>query len=140
MNQEENVFLNKFIASLCLRGVKTIPFAGEEFQLGISAVETVLAESLEENDFQKLSDLFVKVPVEETYHQIRTMFMNLNGQGISFSGADNPMWETMTIKMNAYSAQRELADNSVLDINKDLMNRLTEEFCEAAGIVVWEEF
>lgn len=140
MNQEVNVFLNKFIASLCLRGIKTIPFAGREFQLGISAIENVLRDELEEGEFRKLSEMFVKVPVDETYQQIRAMFMNLNGQGISFSGADNPMWKTMTIKMNAYSAQRELSDDSVLEMDKNFMNRITEEFCEAAGIVVWEEF
>lgn len=140
MKQEVNAFLNKFIASLCLHGVETIPFAGDEFQDGIKAVETALSEYLDEGDFIKISDIFVKVPVDETYQQIRTMFMNLNGQGIGFSGADNPMWRTMTIKMTPYAAQEELADTSVLNLDKDAMQRITEEFCEAAGVTIWEVF
>lgn len=140
MNQEINAFLNKFIASLCLHGVKTIPFAGDEFQEGISAMEHSLAAHLGAEDFKKISEAFVKVPVEESYQQIRMMFMKLNGQGISFSGADNPLWQTMTIKMNPYLAHGILSDHSVLDIDMDFMGEVTEEFCEAAGVQIWEEF
>lgn len=139
MRQEAGSFLEKFVASLCLHGVTSIPFTGEEFQNGVCAMENVLHESLDEMKFSKLSDMFIKVPVEETYQQIRAMFMNLNGHGISFSGADNPMWSVMTIKMTQYRANKVLHDNSIIDVSIPLMDRITKEFCEAAGVEIWEE-
>lgn len=140
MDQEVNAFLNKFIASLCLHGVKTIPFAGNDFQNGIYAIECTLSNRLDAANMKKISDIFIKVPVEESYQQIRTMFMKLNGQGISFSGVDNPLWKTMTIKMNPYSAKATLADDSVLNIDESTINDITKEFCEVAGVPIWEEF
>lgn len=140
MEQEVRAFLNKFIAALTMKGVEIIPFSGEEFQNGIRAVEELLHESLNENDFNKIAELFVKEPVEEKYQQVRGMFMTLNGQGISFSGADNPLWTKMSIKMNRYLAERILDDNSVFEISRDIMEQITEEFCEASGVLVWEEF
>lgn len=140
MEQEIRVFLNKFIASLCLKGVDSIPFAVEEFQKGIKAVEAELKKSLSTDDFNKLADAFVKVPVEEIYQDICSMFMTLNGYGIGFSGADNPQWSTMTIKMKPYSAQRIIADNSVFSIEPDILSSVTNEFCEAAGVPLWEMF
>ena len=140
MEQEIRVFLNKFIASLCLKGVDSIPFAVEEFQNGIKAVETKLREVLSIDDFNKLADAFVKVPVEEIYQDICSMFMTLNGYGIGFTGADNPQWNTMTIKMKPYSAQRIISDNSVFAINPDILSSITNEFCEAAGVPLWEMF
>lgn len=140
MEQEASNFLEKFIASLCVRGVTSIPFTGEEFQHGVRAMEKVLHEHLDPLDFAKLSDMFIKVPVEETYQQIRTMFMNLNGHGISFSGADNPMWSVMTIKMTPYRANKVLNDNSIINVGKPLMDEIVEEFCDAAGVELWEEF
>lgn len=139
MEQEASNFLEKFVAALCVHGVTTIPFTGEAFQQGVHAVENILHEHLNPEDFAKLSDMFIKVPVEETYQQIRTMFMNLNGHGISFSGADNPMWSIMTIKMTPYRANRVLNDNSIINIGIPLMNEIAEEFCGAAGVELWEE-
>lgn len=134
MEQEESVFLNKFIAALCLHGVTSIPFAGNEFQQGIGAIESLMSEHMDAEQFGKISDMFIRVPVEETYQEIRRMFMNLNGHGISFSGADNPLWTVMTIKMTPYAAHRILKDNTVLDINDELINEVATEFCEAAGV------
>ena len=139
MEQETSSFLEKFIASLCMHGVTSIPFTGKEFLQGICAMENVLHEHMNETEFAKLSDMFIKVPVEETYQQIKTMFMNLNGHGISFSGVDNPMWSVMTIKMTQYRANKVLADNSIINVSIPLMNQITEEFCEAAGVEIWEE-
>lgn len=140
MEQEASNFLEKFIASLCVHGVKSIPFTGEAFQQGICAVEGVLQNQLSTDNFAKLSDMFIKVPVDETYQQIRMMFMNLNGHGISFSGADNPMWKIMTIKMTPYRANRVLNDNSIINIDKPIMDEVTEKFCKAAGVEQWEDF
>lgn len=139
MEQETSNFLEKFVASLCMHGVTSIPFTGEEFQRGIGAIEGVLQEHMSAVDFAKLTDMFIKVPVEETYQQIRTMFMNLNGHGISFSGVDNPMWSVMTIKMTRYRANKVLNDNTIINIDIPLMNEIVKEFCEAAGVEIWEE-
>ncbi len=140
MEQETRVFLNKFIASLCVKGIDSIPFAGEEFQDGISAVENTLKRDLPADKFNMIAEAFIKVPVEEIYQDICSMFMELNGYGISFSGANNPQWSTMTIKMQPYSARRIIADDSVFSINSQILNSITNEFCEAAGVPVWEEF
>lgn len=140
MEQETRAFLNKFIASLSLKGVKVIPFAGDEFQSGITTLEKSLKARLLPDEFNKISEAFVKVPVEETYQEIRNMFMTLNGDGISFAGVDNPQWRKMTITRNPYLAQRILMDLSICDISSSLMDDLTKEFCEAVGISIWEEF
>lgn len=140
MEQEIRAFLNKFIASLCLKGVDAIPFADEEFQNGIAAIEKGLRCALPKDQFDLIADAFVKVPVEEIYQDICSMFMALNGYGISFSGADNPQWDTMTIKMQPYSARRILSDDSVFSINTDILSTITDEFCEAAGVPIWEVF
>lgn len=140
MEQEIRAFLNKFIASLCLKGVESIPFAGEEFQNGVAAIEKRLKKNLSEEQFDELADAFIKVPVEETYEDICSMFMELNGYGISFSGADNPQWHTMTIKMKPYSAMKIISDNSVFSVESELLSSITNDFCEAAGVPVWEEY
>lgn len=140
MNQEIKAFLNKFIASLSMHGVEKIPFSGSEFDEGISAIKNVLLENLKEKDYKLLADIFIQVPVQENYQQVKTMFMGFNGHGISFAGADNPFWETMSIKMNAYSAKRILADNTVLNFDEHFMSEVIEAFCEAAGVPIWEEF
>ena len=140
MEQEIRVFLNKFIASLCLKGVDSIPFAVEEFQNGIKAVEAKLKEALPDEEFNKLADAFVRVPVEEIYQDICSMFMTLNGFVIGFTGADNPQWSTMTIKMKPYTARRILSDNSVFAIDPEILSSITNEFCEAAGVPLWEMF
>lgn len=130
-------FLNKFVAALCLHRVESIPFAGKEFQDGVGVVENYLKNHLTEDNFNKISDVFAKVPVEENYQQIRGLFMDLNGYGISFSGADNPRWKTMTIKMKPYLAERTLNDATVFDIDRELMCDAAKEFCEVAGVPLW---
>ncbi len=139
MEQEVKAFLNKFIAALCRHEVDSIPFAGDAFQNGMSAMEKKLRDRLSPDDFEKIADVFVKDPVDEVYEHIRSLFMTLNGSGISFSGADNPQWRVMTIKMTPYLAERILKDATVLDMGKDLMDDVTKEFCEAAGVFLWEE-
>lgn len=140
MEQEIKEFLKKFLAALCLHDVKTIPFSGEEFQNGIRVVEESLQEHLPENMFDDIADAFAKEPVDEVYRHICSLFMDFNGPQISFSGADNPRWTRMTIKMTPYMANRVLDDMSVFPIDRMLMNTIAEEFCEAAGVLLWDEF
>ena len=82
-------FFKKFIAALYLSGVNTIPFAGNEFQRGIESMQKELKDSLAKKDYEMLSDIFVKSPVQEMYNNVRDLLMSLNGDTISFVGVDN---------------------------------------------------
>ncbi|MCI8269395.1 MAG: hypothetical protein HFG55_07030 [Lachnospiraceae bacterium] len=140
MEQEVKEFLRKFLAALRLNHVEAIPFTGDEFQNGIHAIEESLKEQLPQQMFEDIADVFAKEPVDEVYHHICSLFMDFNGSQISFSGADNPRWTRMTIKMTPYMADRVLDDMSIFPIDRTLMNTIAKEFCEAAGVLLWEEF
>lgn len=133
-------FLKKFIATLYLSGVNTIPFAGNEFQKGIESMQKELKESLTEKDYDMLSDIFVKSPVQEMYNHVRDLLMSLNGDTISFLGVDNPYWTKASIKMNDYYAYKLMRDQTECDIDSDIIRNATEKFCEAAGVTIWEQF
>lgn len=133
-------FLRKFVASLYLAGVNTIPFSGNEFQNGIESMKEELKSSLITEKYDLLSDLFVKTPVQEMYNQIRDLLMSLNGDTISFVGVDNPYWTHASIKMNSYYAHRLLKDKSVCDIDDSVINGAMRCFCNGAGVMMWEPF
>lgn len=133
-------FLRKFVAALYLRGIEDIPFAGDEFQNGVEFMRNELINSLNEEQYSYLSDLFVKTPVLEMYSQIRDLLMSLNGDTISFVGVDNPYWTRATIKMNEYYANKIMRDKRVCDIDESIVRSAMEQFCKGAGIEVWEQF
>lgn len=133
-------FLKKFVATLYLSGINTIPFAGNEFQRGIESMQGELKKSLTKEDYDKLSDVFVKSPVQEMYNNIRDLLMSLNGDTISFVGVDNPYWTRASIKMNNYYAYKLMKDKTECNIDSDVVKIATEKFCEAAGVMIWEEF
>lgn len=131
-------FLKKFIATLYLFGVNTIPFSGTEFQNGIEQMKEYLQNNLPIEDYEKISDIFVKLPVQEMYNNIRDQLMSLNGENISFAGVDNPYWTKASIKMNEYYAYKTLNDNEICDIDSEIIKNATNIFCEAAGVIIWE--
>lgn len=133
-------FLKKFIASLYLAGVEFIPFSGDEFQKGVASMQGELKETLPETVYEKLSDIFVKSPVQEAYNNIRDLLMSLNGDTISFIGVNNPYWTKASIKMNDYYAHKLMRDQSECDIDSDVIRNATDKFCEAAGVLIWEQF
>lgn len=133
-------FLKKFVASLYLSGVETIPFSGREFQNGVEKLQDELRKSLSKKQYDMLSDIFVKSPVQELYTQIRDLLMSLNGDAISFVGVDNPYWTKASIKMNSYYANRLLKDETECNISTNIIEKATEKFCEAAGVSSWEQF
>lgn len=133
-------FLKKFVALLYSSGVSAIPFSGDEFQAGIRQMQASLEKNLSESEYEKLSDIFIKTPVQEMYNNVRDLLMSLNGDTISFVGVDNPYWSTATIKMNPYYAQKILADKEICSIKNEVIKEATKEFCSAAGVLVWEEF
>lgn len=138
MEAISRTFVEKLVAAFYKIGVSSIPFSGEEFQAGIAAIEDELKNSLPENEFDNVSDVFLKTPVEETYNDIKDIFMEFNGEHLSFVAVDNPYWQSATIKMSDYYANKILEDNSLLDINAAIMNKLAKKFCEGAGILLWE--
>lgn len=133
-------FLKKFIAALYLSGVNTIPFAGDKFQKGIESMQKELKDSLAKKDYEMLSDIFVKSPVQEMYNNVRDLLMSLNGDTISFVGVDNPYWTKASIKMNDYYANKLMKDKTECGIDSDIVRSATEKFCEAAGVTIWEQF
>lgn len=137
MDQELIAFLNKFVAALRLKNIERIPFVGKEFQDGIDAVKKTMKETLDEGQYSVISPVFAKVPVDEEYESIRNMFIHLNGDTINFTGADNPRWEYMTIKMNPYLAHKKLKDDSILNIDSDIFSKAAIMFCSAAGVDTW---
>lgn len=133
-------FLKKFVAVLYTSGVNSIPFSGEEFHKGIEKMQASLKDNLTAQDYDKVADIFIKTPVQEMYNKVRDLLMSLNGDTISFVGVDNPYWNTATIKMNPYYARKILEDDSVCDMDNEIIRRATKEFCDAAGVLMWEEF
>ena len=133
-------FLKKFVASLYLAGVDSIPFSGKEFQEGIAKMQVSLKENLSEQEYEMISDIFIKTPVQEMYNRVRDLLMSLNGDTISFIGVDNPYWTHATIKMNPYYANKILQNQDICGIKSEIVREATKEFCEAAGVLVWEKF
>lgn len=138
MEAISRTFVEKLVAAFCKIGVNSIPFSGEVFQSGIAAMENELKNNLSESEFDNVSDVFLKTPVEETYDDIKDIFMEFNGEHLSFVAVDNPYWQSATIKMTDYYADKILADNSLLDISSTIMSSLAKKFCEGAGVIVWE--
>lgn len=132
------IFLKKFLAALYLKKVTVIPFSDERFQEGIQAVEAYLKKDLDPNLFNKLSDMFVKTPVQETYNQIRDMLMDLNGDSIKFSALENPYWTDLTIAIDNRYATYLLDDNSYLNIERSIIENSADKFIEKIGVNQWE--
>ena len=63
----------------------------------------------------------------------------LDGTG-SFMGVDNPYWTKASIKMNDYYAHKLMRDQSECGIDSDIIKNATDKFCEAAGVLIWEQF
>ena len=65
----------------------------------------------------------------------------INPYAVSYTHLDvykRQYWERATIKMTDYYAQKILNDNSLVNITKETMNRAAKEFCEHAGVLLWE--
>lgn len=138
MDAPIRIFLKKFLAALFLKNVKIIPFSDERFQEGIQAVESYLKEILDPILFNKLSDMFVKTPVQETYNQIRDMLMDLNGDAVKFSAVDNPYWTDLTINIDNRYATYILDDKSYLNIERSIIESSADKFIEKIGVNQWE--
>lgn len=133
-------FLRKFIASLFFYGVNKIPFSDSKYKNGIESMQKCLKELLSDEDYWMLSDLFTKVPVQETYAQSRDFFMSLNGDVISFAGPDNPSWTQASIRMTPYYANKLLKEDDECNIKREIIDKASKCFCDGAGVITWEKF
>lgn len=140
MEIKEKMYLKKFMAMLHSLGVNNIPFSGELFHNGISAMEEVLEERLDEDSFDSIAGIFVKTPVQESYNKIRDIIMTLNGDIVGFTAVDNPYWSDVSIKMNDYYALKLLSDSDDINIRDKVLREATLQFCNAAGVATWEQF
>lgn len=140
LNSEIFVFLRKFLATLYMHGVHDIPLSGPEYTAGVSALEATLQEILPDKAYDKISDVFLKTPVQEEYNQFRDALIELNGDVVGFSAMKNPYWRTLSISMNQYYADRILNDDTDIGVSNEEFHFITLNFCEAAGVLVWERF
>ena len=126
------------MAMLHCLGVTNIPFSGDLFHNGISAMEKLLEENLAKDTFDSIAGVFVKTPVQESYNKIRDMIMTLNGDIVGFTAVDNPYWSDVSIKMNDYYASKLLSDDEDIYIDKDILKEATMRFCDVAGVMTWQ--
>jgi hypothetical protein len=139
VNAEIFTFLRKFLAALYLIGVRDIPFSGEEYTLGVDALQNTLQDLLPEDKYDEISDVFIKTPVQEEYNQFRDMLISLNGDIIGFSAMKNPYWRTLSINMTRYYADKIMTDEDI-GISDAQLFASANAFCDAAGVLVWERF
>ena len=141
MNSIIYMFLRKLLAKLYLSGVRDIPFSGAEYHQGVCALQAKLQDIVQEEVYDQISDIFLKTPVQEEYNQFRDKLMALNGDIIGFSSLKNPYWTTLNINMTSYYANKILNDvDTNIGISNEQFQILANEFCEAAGVFIWERF
>ena len=135
MFTESRIYVKKFLSALYLKNIKEIPFSGEAFEKGINSMRNYLEESLKENDFMLTEELFDKTPVQEHYNNFQNMILNLNGEMIKIVEVYNSSWERVSIEfISPKEAERILNDNSIFAIDKTVIQKATEIFCENLGI------
>lgn len=140
MTFEVSTFIRKLLASLYQCGVSDIPFSGASFTAGIEAVQASLQKMIPEETYDRISDVFIKTPVQEEYNQLQDMIMELNGDMIGFSSVKNPYWKLLSINMTPYYAKRILDEPSSLQITNNQYLEIANQFCNAAGVGIWARF
>ena len=128
------------MASLYQSGVRDIPFSGASYNAGVKALQSSLEKMVPEDTFEKVSDAFVKTPVQEEYNQLQDLLIELNGDIIGFSSMKNPYWRMLSINMTPYYAKKILDEPTSLQISNEQFSVIANHFCEAAGVDVWERF
>lgn len=136
MNPDVYAFLRKFLAVLYLKNVNAIPFSGIAYTNGVEAMQNYLIENISDDDYDKISDIFIKTPVQEEYTQLEDNLMHLNGDIVKFVAVDNPYWRVLSIKMFPFYAQKILdSQTDDLTITKEQYEQAALQFCHAAGVM-----
>ncbi|MHB1314300.1 MAG: hypothetical protein ACYCX2_02295 [Christensenellales bacterium] len=132
MYQSEELFVDKFIASLRDKKVTSIPFDNEDFYNGVMSMKQYFNTNrnhLGEHQ-NELAMLFIKSPLEDTFPEFRNAILKLNGWYLSF---ENPAYVVANIKLDRDGASYILNQND-LDIDKEHLKNFAEKFCEGAGV------
>ena len=130
MNSTTVTFLRMFLAALFLQGADEIPFSGDSYTSGVTAVRDTLLTTLPEEKYDEISDMFVKTPVQEEYILLRNGLFALNGDVISIPDPYDPSCTKLKIRMTPYHAGKILQEDT--GIGRGLTVRCAEAFCEAA--------
>ena len=128
---EEN-FIDKFIASLKLLDVSSIPFDNNDFYNGIESMKRFFQDNRQ--SFGELSSeismLFIKNPYEGVYSRFRDAISQQNGWYISF---ENPEYVNGLIKITKDDAKRIIEDHN-FEVPEFCLYNITKAFCDGANI------
>ena len=135
MLTESRIYVKKFLSVLYLKNIKEVPFSGETFEKGINSMKNYLEETLQEDVFMLIGELFDKTPVQEHYNNFQDMILDFNGEIVKDFEVYNSSWEKVSIEfISPKEAERILNDNSIFAIDKTVVQKATEIFCENLGI------
>lgn len=130
MLAESRIYVKKFLSVLYLKNIREIPFSGEAFEKGINSMKNYLQETLKEDVFMLIEELFDKTPVQEHYNNFQDMILNLNGEIVKIFE-----WKRVSVEfISSKEAERILNDNSIFAIDKTVIQKAAEIFCENLGI------
>ena len=133
VNSTTVIFVRMFLAALFLQGADEIPFSGDSYTSGVTAVRDTLLTTLPEEQYDEISDMFVKTPVQEEYILLRNGLFALNRDVISIPYPYDPSCTRLKIRMTPYHAGKILQEDT--GIGRSLTIRCAKVFCEAADCV-----
>ena len=133
MYLSEQVFVDKFLATLTLQGYNSIPFGNEDFKRGIYNMHSYYNQNKDEMGKYRgeLSMLFLQQPLGGEYFEFEKLIGDLNGSILSF---ENPSYITVDIKLDTDNA-RELLDYEDIDIGIEHISEFARLFCEGANLI-----
>lgn len=128
----EEKFIDKFIASLKILDVSSIPFDNSEFYNGIESMQHYFQDHRQLfGDFSdEISMLFIRNPFEGVFSRFRDAISEQNGWYISF---ENPEYINGIIKITKDDAEQIISDDN-LPIPLECLQSITAAFCEGANI------
>lgn len=131
MLTESRIYVKKFLSVLYLKNIKEVPFSGETFEKGINSMKNYLEETLQEDVFMLIGELFDKTPVQEHYNNFQDMILDFNGEIVKDFEVYNSSWEKVSIEfISPKEAERILNDNSIFAIDKTVVQKAVEIFCK----------
>ena len=135
MFTESRIYVKKFLSALFLKNIKEIPFSNKNFEKGINSMKNYLEKTLQEDSFMLIEELFDKTPVQEHYNNFQNMILDFNGEIVKKFEVYNSYWKKVSIEfISPKEAEKILNDNSIFAIDKTVVQKATEIFCENLGI------
>lgn len=130
----EESFIDRFIATLKVLDVESIPFDNPSFYNGVEAMKIYFQENMANfgNYCNEISMLFIKSPFEGVFSRFRDAISEQNGWYISF---ENPEYINGIIKITSKDA-RNIIESNDLEISQNHLRSITEAFCAGAGIEI----